>query len=282
MKSYYSIVRISPNSAAKDRISIGILAGQEEALWLKISERKLRWVRQMVSSSKVLDFTLKQLEAYVEEYHIKVKESKKELFDYNQPLKADDLDYLNRYSNGMLQFSAPSLLNDRLDETKIEKLFHLLVDDQVDERVILKENEDRIQSVIHKELIEKIEGQIHTHIQLTRKQIPNLFFNYKMDCLGKNGLYIGAKSIPFTQTKQTIDKNVSYYMSLITLLKHDVHKIEDNFYLIADEPEKTESSKHRIWRDVRENPLFKTIPAEESGLIAEKIRETGATTFLEE
>src|SRR5699024_6114129 len=181
MKSYYSIVRISPNSAAKDRISIGILAGQEEALWLKISERKLRWVRQMVSSSKVLDFTLKQLEAYVEEYHIKVKESKKELFDYNQPLKADDLDYLNRYSNGMLQFSAPSLLNDRLDETKIEKLFHLLVDDQVDERVILKENEDRIQSVIHKELIEKIEGQIHTHIQLTRKQIPNLFFNYKMD-----------------------------------------------------------------------------------------------------
>lgn len=68
---------------------------------------------------------------------------------------------------------------------------------------------------------------------------------YGWSSIGLNGVFTGAKSISFEKTTQTIDMQLSHYFTIADLLerKHQKHKEDNNFFLIADEPEHTGAKK---------------------------------------
>ena len=283
MRTYYTILKISPNTAVGDSLSVGLLVCDGNRFWLKISEEKKNVIRRLVAHPDTLDFAIRQLETYVKQLQEDATFSENGLFRLEMLLKSDYIAYVSRYANGLLQFSSPSYLNDEVNDEKIEKLFALLVDNRP---VLSKEKTDtvaQLEVAVQTKLIQKVEGIIHTHVTLTDQEVPSMYFKYEMDCIGLNGAFVGAKSVPFLQTQATIDKNISHYMSLITLLsaKYEKDIKKSSFFLIADEPDKRHASEHKIWRDIQVNPLFKVIPSSESGVVAEKVFQIGASTFLE-
>ncbi len=59
---------------------------------------------------------------------------------------------------------------------------------------------------INSNLIKRVEGKIHTNITLDSHITPATS-SFVLDCIGKNGTLIGgAKSLSFTQTKETLQK----------------------------------------------------------------------------
>jgi hydroxymethylpyrimidine pyrophosphatase-like HAD family hydrolase len=103
-----------------------------------------------------------------------------------------------------------------------------------------------------------------------------------MDCIGKNGALIGAKSLGFDKSKTTLDKDVSHYFTLISILSNQYNmQLKDNsFYLIAREPSDIDSDNHKIWESVNNNNFISVIDPEQSDEVADKIIQKEATLFI--
>lgn len=283
MKTYYSIIKISPNSMAGDLVSIGLLVCQENEFWIRFSDRKKTILKKLIENSDTIDFVCKQLEAHIKRLKETAEKNKNELFLLDMLLQSEYFEYLNRYSNGLLQFSTPAFLNDDFSDEKFDKLFSLLIDSRVFEEKEKTPPAVDIEKIIEQKLIERVENKIHTRVQFSEDVLQSVYFKFQMDCIGLNGAFVGAKSISFSQSSQTIDKNIAHYSYLISVLSTTYQKEirDNNFYLIADEPEKKTSEEHKIWRDIKESPLFKVIPVEAAETVAEMVEKKEARKFLE-
>ncbi|ALO13878.1 hypothetical protein L21SP5_00198 [Salinivirga cyanobacteriivorans] len=175
-------------------------------------------------------------------------------------------------------------MKEKNNEATFNALFSLLVDSEVlqKEKHIKPDPKAQTNEIINKKLIERVKDKVHTNIRFTDKVIPSLYFNYEMECIGLNGVFTGAKSINFNQTEQTIQKEVSHYYALSTMLEnqHGKYGKQNNFYLISDEPDGIGTKEHQFWVKLKKGKKFKLIHSEEADIVAQKIEETNARTFL--
>ena len=296
MKTFYTILKLSPTTMAGDSLSIGLLVCSGNEYWLKISETKKNIVKKLVNNkTKSVDFVLKQLENYLKQ--LKATSQHEQLFPLERFITADYIDYLNIYSNGLLQFSKASVLDDNFDHEKFLKLYSLFIEKESELKLALKETEKlndtklslnhyhetdlNINQKVQLNLIQRVENKIHTEITLNHSNLKSLYFNINVDCIGLNGSFVGAKTLSLENKVQTLEKNVSYYITLIAFLSQQYKKDLDknNFFLITDEPER-KTLEHKFWEEMKNVPSFKMIPSDEAEKVAEVVEETGATKFL--
>lgn len=284
MQTFYSIIKIAPNTMTDDSLSIGLLAWDGSKYWLQFSEEKKSGVKRLIhQNSEVVDFAVKQITQQINKLNKDITKGKQELFPLTDLLSSDYFSYLNSYSNGLLRFSKPSFLNETINKENFLKLFVMFIDQNVINDTISKQKSDKkFLTIIKERLINKVSGKIHTEIKIDNKILPSLYFPYEMDCLGMNGVLVGAKSIPFEQSYETIDKNISHYITLISLLSGKYNKDikKNNFFLIADEPSQIKSHEHKIWESFINNPLFKVIDAEQVETVTDIVESTKASKFL--
>jgi len=285
MQTFYTIIKIAPNSMTDDCLSIGLLVFNGSKYWLQFSEeRKNASKRLMDENADAVDFVVKQITLYIQKLNKDIVKSTTELFPLNSLLNSEYFNYLNNYSNGLLRFSKPSFLNDVINEEKFLKLFALLIDKNIEREPKNKDISNEIFfATINKKLIKRVEQQIHTRVNINSVSLPSLYFQYEMDCIGLNGAFVGAKAIPFNKSIATLDKDISHYIALISLLstKYNKNVKHNNFFLIADEPKVINSPEHNTWVSIINNPLFKVINASQVDTIADKVEETQAKTFLQ-
>ena len=98
-----------------------------------------------------------------------------------------------------------------------------------------------------------------------------------------NGVITAAKSIDFEKNEVTIDKNISHYFQISMLLAKNYckDKSDNNFYLIADQPDLNNSPSHQIWEKLKKQEQFELINSDEVEKVAHKIFETKAQKFLD-
>lgn len=284
MQTFYSIIKLAPNTMTDDCLSIGLLVCDGSKYWLQFSEdRKNACKRLMDDNSESVDFIVRQITLHIQKLNKDIVKSKKELFPIDSLLTSEYFTYLNNYSNGLLRFSKPSFLNDVINEDKFLKLFALLIDRNIEREPKIKDlSNEKFFATINKNLIKKVEKKIHTKVNINSTLLPSMYFQFEMDCIGLNGAFIGAKSIPFNKSVPTLDKDISHYIALISLLSTRYNKDvrQNNFFLIADEPSIIKSQEHNTWESIIDNPLFKVINSSEVDTIAEKVEKTKAKPFL--
>ena len=280
MNTYYSIIKIVTNSLVDDAISVGLVLSNDNKFLIRFSERKLKIAKHLIKvSSKNLDYFITQIQA-----QIQPKGTNIDLFSSPFTINSNYFSYLNKYSNNLIQYSKPNFIKSNTDELVFGKLFNLYIDEEFSGKKIEKKEDPfiKVLDVVEKKLISKVSGKIHTNIKFTDKILPSLYFNYEMDCIGLNSVFTGAKSIDFNHSEQTIQKELSHYFALTGILEnsHNRYGKENNFYVIAQEPESISSKEHQIWEHVHKLQKFKLIHPEESNLVAKKVEETQASMFI--
>jgi hypothetical protein len=284
MQTFYAIIKIAPNTMTDDSLSIGLLVCNGSKYWLQFSEEKKNASKRLMDeNADAVDFIVKQISSHIQKLNKEITKSNTELFPLNALLNSEYFSYLNNYSNGLLRFSKPSFLNDVINEEKFLKLFALLIDKNIEREPKVKDTaNEKFYAAINKNLIKKVEKKIHTKVNINSATLPSMYFQYEMDCIGLNGAFVGAKSIPFNKSVPTLDKEISHYIALISLLstKYNKDVKKNNFFLIADEPTVINSPEHNTWENILNNPLFKVVNSEEVSIIAEKVEHTKAKTFL--
>jgi hypothetical protein len=287
METYYSIIKIAPNPSAGDSLAIGLLLRDRNGFRIHFSDNRKKAVKHLLyQNSEVVEFIAKQIEQRVKELNAELHEHRGEMFSIASLIKSQYFTYLNKYSNGILQFSMPGLINDNdITETKFFKLFELLIDKlPADEQKSNVPSEERFLNIVKKKLITRVENRVHTNVKIDNKSVPSLYYHFEMDCIGLNGAFVGAKSLQFTKTHQTLDKEISHYANLITVLSLSNNKdiSKNNFYLIAEEPAGINSKEHELWDNIQKQLLFKVIDPQQSNKVAEIIERTNAQKFLED
>lgn len=283
MDTFYTIIKIAPNPVSGDNLSIGLLLRDHNKFWLHFSDEKRSVAKKLLGDKEdSIDFIIRQIEQKVEE--INTYYAQNSLFDIKSFLTSDGVSHLSTYFNGILRFSEPSFLNDTITDEKFAKLFKLIVDKTYQKEKAQPDiREIEFRSWIEDRLIRRVETRVHTNMELTPEKLPGLYYNFNIDCIGLNGAFIGAKAISFHKKYETIDKELSHYFGLISILnlKYPYRKASENkYFVIGDEPVDVSSKEHKTWENIRNNPAIILIPSQQSGLVADKIEETGARTFL--
>lgn len=287
MKSFYTLIKVRTNQLSGDSLTIGVVVFNEFKFKVQFSKQKISTAKSLVDiDSKFFDLIIKEIKQNLESTNKDFDSYKNGLL--NVDYKFNDLyfDYVSRYSNGIIEFTTPKFIALKNTEKEFSKIFSMFVDKSIftedlnSEKKLIEEN---FHKRIKTNLIDRVEEKVHTNIKLDNDIIPTLINTFELDCVGKNGVLIGAKSISFNQSKDTIHKNLNTYISIIAHLSKKYHKGLDvnQFFLIADEP-KVNTDEYRLWNSIRkEDDIIKVKTSEESTSIAELILSKKATTFIE-
>lgn len=287
MKSFYTLIKVRTNQLSGDSLTIGVVVFNEFKFKVQFSKQKISTAKSLVDiDSKFFDLIIKEIKQNLESSNKDFDSYKNGLL--NVDYKFNDLyfDYVSRYSNGIIEFTTPKFIALKNTEKEFSKIFSMFVDKSIftedlnSEKKIIEEN---FHKRIKTNLIDRVEKKVHTNIKLDNDIIPTLINTFELDCVGKNGVLIGAKSISFNQSKDTIHKNLNTYISIIAHLSKKYHKGLDvnQFFLIADEP-KVNTDEYRLWNSIRkEDDIIKVKTSEESTSIAELILSKKASTFIE-
>ncbi len=285
MKSFYSILKLSPNIATEDSVAIGMLLFDGEKFRYFFSDKKKRLANKLLDDKSVnVNFIVNQIIDKCNTINFDNEELKL-FYKFDKLSEISYFDYLSNYSNGLIQFSNPKPLYEEMNDMAFERLINFLFNEslhkypKVDDSFHLQ----RSMELIERNLINRVDKRIHTHYKFKPERFPSIYFSYEMDCIGLNGSLIGAKSLPFDKSAQSLDKDISHYFTLISSLSSKFNKSlnDNNFYLISEEPEKIGSKEHRLWESVRYNELINVIHPEESNKVADQILEKKAAKFLD-
>lgn len=286
MKSFYSLIKIAPNSLSDDNLTIGIIASTIEGNFkVKFSKNKISISKNIISAEvNVIDFFVNEIAKKVMELNKIHSNRSSELFGNEHSLNIAYFDYLTNYSNGILRFSSPQIIHDRITDTNFNKLFNLFVDDKIEAEKIVKKSDEEFYGRVKNNLIERVKDQVHTNYKVNSKLVPTIpTNNFELDCIGLNGTLIGAKSLPFTTSRESLSKNINTYISIIAhLSKLEMKNLNDiKFFLIADRPSENNPDILQYYEQIdNSKSLFNLIPSTNVEEVAKEIEEKQAHKFL--
>ena len=287
MNTFYSLIKIVPNEMSDDSLTIGIVLSSPEGIRLKISKAKKTIAKSIIETDgSFIDFIERELVGKIKEQNKLLRNNAHSLFETASFLSTDYFQYLSSYCNGLLIFTAPNMIADSVDDHKFLKLYHLFVDSSaeiVHRDNSVKEYEKKFYTKVNTHLISKVQDKVHTHKPIESHMVPTLSSPFEMDCIGLNGALIGAKSLPFIQSKETLSKSINTYISVIVHLSVNFNRSfeKNKFYLIADEPDKN-TPVFNLWENLRQgDSILTVVSSEDSGEIAEFIETSGASKFIE-
>lgn len=285
MKSFYSLVSYCPNPIVGEKIVIGIILFNDGLFSFSISEHKKSIAKKLLNNSwDLIEAVEKQMQLKIKQLNTQELLNSGQLFISESILKDSYFDYLSKYSNGIIQFSPPSIINDEIDQDKSKKLFQLLVDNIGTDKLVIRtdlEKEIEFNVNINTKLIDRVKTRVHTNVKIDNTVLPSILSQVDMNCIGKNGSFVGAKSL-LIHSKPAIKNNIEAFINMIVhiSLKYKTDITKNKFFLISDEPNNIGSQEHSIWEKLQKETLFQVIPSEQADLVADQIEKSNATTFL--
>ena len=281
MKAYYSIVSISSSSHLYERFNIGLLCMDNNQAFFHYSKKKLNIVGRLFSkSAKELALsTLNSIGKSVIEANT-INDQKNHFFDASKELNrlsSDYLNYLNRYNNNLIQFSAPTKIDLNITNVVFQKLFKKYIFEQ-EIFEVTKKNELSKFEIEYPVFLESASKYVNTDYRVTKDLIPSLITPKKVDMIGKNGSFNLAHSIDFSTTPQTLNHHLDSYMylALSSELAEDKHA---KCFVIGEEPTKS-SKNHEIWESVRKLNTIDYVSFDERERIIEHFKQTGVSPIL--
>lgn len=286
MTPFYSLIKVLPNLMSGDSVTIGMILSSPKKVYLMISNDRKKIVKNLLSSDDlIIDLMIKELQHKVRTVNKSILNEEIDII-LDHPIFNDSyLSHLSNSCNGVVTYSKPQYIHADIDDEKVKQLFHKItnqIEHKADNQAILQ-NHAIFKDRINHHLKSKLENIIHIDHQLNSNNIPTLYNPYIIDCIGKNGVLVGAKSLFFDTGLPTLEKNVNTFVSVITQLKsmHSQPGAKDKFYLIADEPLENEEA-YNYWKNLKAKSTIFQVESSESDIISQEVISSGASTFLVE
>ena len=212
MKSFYTLIQISPNPSAGDLITVGLLLKTENNIYLKFSDSKIKIAQRYLGlDENLIPYFKKQLEDEINSTNEKILNKPSDFFEISTFITSDYFSYLNKISNNLIQFSKPSHIAADFTSEQFLKFYKMMVDKTESDVLYETIEENKLSFNVREKLIQRVENKIHTNIVINKKILPSLYFSLNIDCIGKNGSIVSAKSIDFNSSIQTIERNIIGY-----------------------------------------------------------------------
>lgn len=287
MKSYYSIVRFINNSLSNENLAVGMIVISGKEVFYKFSTDKLNLVKKISpTNTSLLEYTLDKIKSFIKNEIL----SNKSLFS-DLTFNVDYLERLSIYNNGFLKFDKPSGINMSFDNEKFDGFFKRYIELNI--KVPAKPIIDRsFTNAVNKVFSEPLKDKIDINYRMKKGIIPNLFFDYKLDGIGMNGVIYTVKSIDLN-AELPIDKLNTQVTDLESLnhrvdlfgQQHNLNPKENRHYLVVDQYKGSKSSYKNLYEMLKsQSPRdysYSVIGTHELAKVTEEIKMRGAKKFSE-
>lgn len=244
MKSHYSILSAVVRPEVQEKITIGLLLVSANGLYFLCSKNKLSVVRSLIDKSlyKFLSESIRQIEQSI----YKETSNKGTIFiesPHDIQFSEGYLSYLNRYSNNLINFSAPF----QIDREADQQLFGFLFSKYIDATEMPQKRTKSVDTV-KTEFFPQVKSFYNTEKEVSMSDIPTLLMPVNVDMIGKNEVPAFAHFIDFERHLNFIQQDVSVLDFLYNALETEKPKS----FLIATEPDKVVYPKaHDVWLSLR-------------------------------
>lgn len=282
MMSYYSIISISSHSHLGERFNIGLICIDGNQAFFHFSERKVKIISKLFTknSEHLVKSTMNSIIKSVEDFNFENKNNTElwEPYKEVEKLSLSYFNYLSRYNNNLIQFTAPKELDLDIDRPIFENLFQKYIYSD-EEFNISQQNQVSDFDTFYAAFLSKARKYVNTNFKVTKDHISGLITPKKVDMIGKNGSFNLAHSVDFSTTFQTLNHHLDSFMYL-ALSSELAEDKKATCFLIGEEPKK-DSKNHKIWQSARELKEVEYIPFDERDRIIEHFRKEGVSPIVE-
>ena len=256
MKSYYSILSITPSAASKDSYAVGLVLADQHNIYHEVSYDKLALLKKLFSFDAYLLIKdkLKSLENTIP------LQLKDELSKNPDHLKMMDyFSYMSGYANNLVQFSKPKVFSLEANADLFQTLFHDYI---TFEKFDTKVAEVDFTSSFKLQKEPRIKPFVNIDYTITPASfIPNVVAPFELDFIGKNGNLVSGEYVDFEKKVNHLYTILAKYLDLVTLM-HE-HDKGGTYYLIGKEPSKSLPKNHLTWSQVRQRPNIEYVEFKE-------------------
>lgn len=244
MKSLLSIVHLQTSSVSGERIAVGLLGIGDKGIFFQSSEQKLKLAAKLAAPA-----VAKHAELSFEFIQNKVAEANKEmkgtaLLKTESAFTKEYVQYLNKYSKGLLQFDAPKSFAGELDKKSFKNLFQQFIGSWEEKEKELSEKRVPFNAIL-KERLKKptFEEKADVGYKLQPEKIQGILLPHDVTLISKNGNILAAQAIDFTKSIDTISRH-AYELEVICNSLENFgrerinSKHKGSYYLLFNKPEK--------------------------------------------
>lgn len=278
MKSFYSIVYSPISAISQERINLGLLmiSSQGEGIF-RFSHEKLNSVKSLFSEEG-----LKLLKSTLASFENKFDQSSNDYLS-KTAISTELLNYFSYYTNNLISFTAPKLIEVDLNEQIFTNLFEKWVFKGPKE-VLKQETTPYIKRVKHN-LIPRVRSRVNVDYRLEAEQYDFLVFNFNVDMIGKNDRPVLTQFVDFNASQQTLKHKITEFVSIIKPLEILENRL-GKFFLVGEEPSHYTPHQHLIWEHLQEstwikNDILELVPPNEVGKIEEYLEVHDVRPFVE-
>lgn len=276
MNNFLSIIYLETNSITSEKISVGLLAVTPDEVFFKTSKSKIKIAEKLMGESvnSLVNFSFNTLEKNIQSANKDIKKAVTELFKADHNFNKDYVAYLNKYSQGLLQFDAPKPYLSAIDKQSFEKLFIKYIGKSKQE-IPYSDFYNRIKSQIKKS---EIKDRVDVDYNLTPQKIPTLVAQENISLITKNGNILAAQLIDFTSQIELVNSHIYKFESIVKALnefgKEKIgSKHKGAYYVLYNQPEP---------KSAQEKFLNHLNDLEKNKSIAFKMEEAGYFDEIEE
>ena len=239
MAAQYSILKYVPNPISGEAIAVGLLVVQANTNFFCYSRQKLELCSRIAPESvSLFRLYLKSFHALLGNQHIA---GPNQLFQSEPTIAVSKLTDFSKYHNGVVQFSAPAFIEKTFNREDFEQFYCKVIGSYPEEsgQHITHANGPGLVSKVHRHFKQVLSEQADIDYTIHKGQLPNLYFDFKLDAAAYNGKMYSAKAVDFNRHKarEAIEKTLVEYEALVQRLDELSEKkglAEGEYWLVAD------------------------------------------------
>lgn len=275
MATFYSILTAVIRPEIQERISVGLLLVGNEGVHFNYSTNKMAAVRTILHEN---DYKL--FKDYVQMVVSKVTEmteSNGQLsFDKRDALLNQDyINYLSRYNNNLLSFTAPKNIDVSATTDVFTKLYAKFIDDIDQPKPVAQKHTFELFRI-------KNETSLKTHYTMGKEiyieELPDLIAPVKIDLIGMNEVPVYAQSIDMDRRVYHIENDIAKLLFLRNAFDAKFKKRTE--FIVTSEPQKSQLKQHAIWKNLRSSKEFTYLDVSEADVIIEYANEHGVKPLV--
>lgn len=279
MKTIYSILYVTLNTALNEKVSIGLLMFDGEYDMFRYSTDKLLALKGIIEPERynLIKGYLRSLEN-----DINSETDKTRLFE-NEALKKNwvsegYISYLSRYSNNLIQFSEPKAIDIIYTPENFKRLFekYIYVFDQQIAAIITEQD---VVKKVRQLLYPKITNRVNLDKSLDSTHFENLFAPIEVNFIGINGMPVAGQTIDFDKKHHFLENDIARFVSLTKAIELE-GKEKGKYFVLGHEPEKKDDKNHLLWEQIRNTEFLEFVDVDEVGRIEEYIEKNEVKPYF--
>lgn len=281
MKTIYSILYVTLNTALNEKVSIGLLMFDGEYDMFSYSTDKLFALKGIIEPERysLIKGYLKSLEN-----DINLKDNTEILFESktlkNRWVSEGYISYLSRYSNNLIQFSEPKAIDIIYTPENFKRLFekYIYVFDQKIEAIITEQD---VVKKVRQQLYPKITNRVNLDKSLDSTHFENLFAPIEVNFIGINGMPVAGQTIDFDKKHHFLENDIARFVSLTKAIELE-GKEKGKYFVLGQEPEKKDDKNHLLWEQIRNTEFLEFVDVDEVSRIEEYIEKNEVKPYFKE